>query len=141
MLCSCVGSQHWCTVCWCAVAAAAATHNKHHVELHHYVVKLVFLNTDAPWVSAPQLALCYLFNPFTIASCVAGTLTSAENAAVLVAVAGGCLRNGPLVGFGLAVGAYLGLHPLLLLVRLSAEPTPTACCYHWGSAVVNSFAH
>jgi hypothetical protein len=71
---------------------------------------------DAPWLSASQLALFYLFNPFSVLSCVANTLTSAENAAVMVAVAGGCLRNGPLVGFGLAVGGYLGLHPLLLTV-------------------------
>lgn len=60
-------------------------------------------------------------------TCVAGTLTSAENAAVLVAVAGGCLRNGPLGGFGLAVGAYLGLHPLLLLVSCSSTRT----CADW----------
>lgn len=60
--------------------------------------------------------MAYLFNPFAILSCVAGTLTSAENAAVMLALAGGCLRNGPLAGFGLALGGYLGLHPLLLLV-------------------------
>lgn len=71
---------------------------------------------DEPWLSASQLATAYLFNPFAILSCVAGTLTSAENAAVMLALAGGCLRNGPLTGFGLALGGYLGLHPLLLLV-------------------------
>lgn len=79
------------------------------------------LCADAPWLSATQLTLFYLFNPFTIITCVAGTTTSAENAAVLVALAGGCLGNGPLAGFGLAVGAYLGLHPLLLLVSSAAD--------------------
>lgn len=78
---------------------------------------MVPLSADLPWLSALQLVLLYLYNPFTVLSCVAGTLTSAENAAVLVAVAGACRRNGPLAGLGLALGAYLGLHPLLLLVR------------------------
>lgn len=84
---------------------------------------------DAPWLSPRQLALCYLFNPFTVLSCVAGSLTSAENAAVMVAVAGGCSRNGPLVGAGLAAGAYLGLHPLLLLVSTMAAARGTELCF------------
>lgn len=78
-------------------------------------------SADAPWLTPQQLALLYLFNPFAVLSCVAGSSTPAENAALLVAVAGGCLRNGPLAGFGLAAAAYLGLQPLLMLVRCCAR--------------------
>jgi hypothetical protein len=52
-------------------------------------------------------------------ACAAGNLASAENAAVLLAVAGGCLRNGPLAGLGLALAGYLGIYPLLLTVRVA----------------------
>jgi hypothetical protein len=68
-------------------------------------------------LSPAGLAAAYLWNPLAILSCVAGTTTPLENAAVLLALLGGALRNAPLAAAGLAAGAYIGLHPLLLAVR------------------------
>jgi phosphatidylinositol glycan class U len=67
-------------------------------------------------VQPGQLAALYLWNPFTIASCVSGSLTSLENLAVMVAASGAVRRNAPTCMFGLALGAYLSLSPILLLV-------------------------
>lgn len=39
---------------------------------------------------------------------------------VLLAVAGGVTRNAPMAAAGVAVGAYMGLHPVLLVVRAFA---------------------
>ena len=58
----------------------------------------------------------YLWNPFAILSSVAGTSSSLENLLILVGVLGGVEGNVPLASFGVAAGAYVGLHPLLLMV-------------------------
>jgi phosphatidylinositol glycan class U len=63
-----------------------------------------------------QLAALYLWSPFTIASCVSGSLTSLENLAVMLAAYGAVSRRPPACMFGLALGAYLSLSPGLLLV-------------------------
>ena len=63
-----------------------------------------------------QLAAIYLWNPFTIASCISGSLTSLENLALMVATYGAVSRRTPTCMFGLALGFYLTLSPILLLV-------------------------
>jgi hypothetical protein len=68
------------------------------------------------------LAAAYLWNPFGLLSTVAGTTTPLENAAVAAALLGGAARNAPLAAAGLAAGAYLGLHPVLLAVRRARAP-------------------
>lgn len=55
-------------------------------------------------------------------STIGGTTTPLENLAVLVELLGGATRNPPLAAAGLAVGTYLGLHPLLLAVRFQSLP-------------------
>lgn len=82
---------------------------------------------DGSWLSPEQLSLLYLLNPFTVLICVAGTTTSAENMAVMLAVAGGVTCKGPLAGFGVALGAYMGLHPLLLMV----SSLSSTWCHLW----------
>ncbi|GBF91289.1 phosphatidylinositol glycan anchor biosynthesis class U [Raphidocelis subcapitata] len=69
-------------------------------------------------LSPAALAAAYLWNPLTIASCVAGATTPLENAAVAVALLGGAARNAPLAAAGVAAGAYVGLHPLLLALPI-----------------------
>lgn len=76
---------------------------------------------DAPWLSPEQLSLLYLLNPFTILTCVAGSSTSAENMGVILAVAGGLMRNAPMAAAGVAVGTYMGLQPALLVVSRAAR--------------------
>ena len=72
-------------------------------------------------VSTDGVMALFLFNPFTVASCVAGTLSSFENLCVLAAVWCGIRRDAAGAAFAVAAGAYLGLHPFLLLVRASTE--------------------
>lgn len=70
------------------------------------------------------LAAAYLWNPLGVMSSLAGTTTPLENLAVAATLLGGASRNAPLAAAGAAAGAYVGLHPLLLLV--SARKTPAA---------------
>ncbi|KAI8476908.1 MAG: GPI transamidase subunit PIG-U-domain-containing protein, partial [Monoraphidium minutum] len=65
------------------------------------------------------LAAAYLWNPLAMLSSIAGTTTPLENLAVMVSLLGGAARNAPLAAAGLAAGAYVGLHPLLLAVPLA----------------------
>jgi hypothetical protein len=58
----------------------------------------------------------YLWNPLAILSCVAGTSSGLENLLLLIGVLGGVQGNIPLASFGIAAGAYVGMHPLLLTV-------------------------
>jgi hypothetical protein len=84
---------------------------------------------DAPWLSPQQLSLLYLLNPFAVLACVAGSSTSAENMGVMLAVAGGVMRNAPMAAAGVAVGAYMGLHPALLVVSVCCR-TAAATTVH-----------
>jgi phosphatidylinositol glycan class U len=87
---------------------------------------------DAPWLSPQQLSLLYLLNPFAVLACVAGSTISAENMGVMLAVAGGVTRNAPMAAAGVAVGAYMGLHPALLVV--------SACCSTAAASTVDAAA-
>jgi phosphatidylinositol glycan class U len=69
-------------------------------------------------LSPQQLSLLYLLNPFAVLACVAGSSTSAASMGVMLAVAGGVARNAPMAAAGVAVGAYMGLHHALLVVRV-----------------------
>lgn len=60
----------------------------------------------------------YLLNPFTLMACIAGTTTTLENLFVLAGVCGACLGSVTLTGAALAVATYLGVQPVLLLVRI-----------------------
>ena len=65
-----------------------------------------------------EVMLAYLFNPFTIMSCLGCSTTTFTNTAILQAVASA--GNGNLIGtvFALATGTYLSIYPLLLLPPL-----------------------
>ena len=62
-----------------------------------------------------QLALAYLFNPFTIVSCLGSSTMIFTNAAILQAVASASTGNAFGAMFALACGTYLSLYPALLL--------------------------
>ncbi|KAG1676962.1 hypothetical protein FOA52_014838 [Chlamydomonas sp. UWO 241] len=70
-------------------------------------------------VGEDVLVALYLFNPLTLAACVGCTTTCLESAAVVGAVAGAATGSAWSAAACVAVGAYLGLHPLLLLVSLA----------------------
>lgn len=58
----------------------------------------------------------FLFNPFTIASCISGSTSSLEMLCVLMAVHRGVAKDVPGAAFAVAAATYVGLHPLLLMV-------------------------
>lgn len=65
-----------------------------------------------------QLALAYLFNPFSIASCLGSSTTIFTNAAILQAIAGAFIGNAFGAMFATACATYLSLYPALLLPPL-----------------------
>ena len=58
----------------------------------------------------------YLLNPFSVLSCVAGTISPLENLSVIAALYAACAGDLVMSAVALALGGYLGIHPLLLLV-------------------------
>lgn len=65
-----------------------------------------------------QLAIAYLFNPFTIISCLGMSTTLFTNAAVIQAVASASAGNAFGAMFALALGSYFSMYPALLLPPL-----------------------
>ncbi|KAK5082827.1 hypothetical protein LTR05_006708 [Lithohypha guttulata] len=65
-----------------------------------------------------QIATAYLFNPFTILSCLGSSTTLVTNAAVIQAVASAAAGNAFGAMFAIALGTYLSLYPALLLPPL-----------------------
>ena len=62
-----------------------------------------------------QIAVAYLFNPFTILSCLGSSTTIFTNATILQATASALVGNGFGTMFAMAVGTYLSIYPGLLL--------------------------
>jgi len=65
-----------------------------------------------------QLAVAYLFNPFTILSCLGQSTTVFTNAAIIQAIASASIGNTFSTMFTIAVGTYFSLYPALLLPPL-----------------------
>jgi len=72
-------------------------------------------------LDSSQLALAYLFNPFSIISCLGSSTTIFTNAAILQAVANACAGNAFGTMFAIACGTYLSLYPALLLPPLMLQ--------------------
>jgi len=68
-----------------------------------------------------QLVLAYLFNPFSIISCLGASTTTFTNAAILQAVSSACSGNAFGAMFAAACGSYLSLYPALLLPPLMLQ--------------------
>jgi len=69
-----------------------------------------------------QLAAFYLWNPFGVLACASGSSSPMENAAIMAALYGAAAGDAAVAAFGVAVGAYLALNPLLLLVSAGGRP-------------------
>lgn len=61
------------------------------------------------------IAAAYLFNPFTILSCLGKSTTIFTNTAIIQAVLSAQSGNGIRAMFGIAIGTYLSMYPALLL--------------------------
>ena len=68
-----------------------------------------------------QLALAYLFNPFSIISCLGSSTTIFTNATILQAVASATTGNAFGAMFAVACASYLSLYPALLLPPLMLQ--------------------
>lgn len=65
-----------------------------------------------------QIALAYLFNPFTIISCLGTSTTLFTNTAIIQAVASASAGNAFGSMFAIALGTYFSMYPALLLPPL-----------------------
>ncbi|GLT98014.1 hypothetical protein SLE2022_155480 [Rubroshorea leprosula] len=61
-------------------------------------------------------ALVYLWNPFTIVTCVGLSTSSIENLAVILCLFGACSRLVPLAAFGWVISTHLSLYPAILII-------------------------
>ena len=66
-------------------------------------------------LNGPSIAAAYLFNPFTILSCLGKSTTIFTNTAIIQAVLSAQSGNGIRAMFGIAVGSYLSMYPALLI--------------------------
>ncbi|XP_047341481.1 phosphatidylinositol glycan anchor biosynthesis class U protein-like [Impatiens glandulifera] len=61
-------------------------------------------------------ALVYLWNPFTILSCVGLSTSPIENLAVVLSLYGACTKKASLAAFGWVIATHLSLYPAILIV-------------------------
>ncbi|PSS09790.1 Phosphatidylinositol glycan anchor biosynthesis class U protein [Actinidia chinensis var. chinensis] len=61
-------------------------------------------------------ALVYLWNPFTIISCVGLSTSPIENLVVMLCLYGACTQQVPLAAFGWVIATHLSLYPAILIV-------------------------
>ncbi|MCO5582807.1 hypothetical protein L7F22_036707 [Adiantum nelumboides] len=63
-------------------------------------------------------AMFYLWNPFTIVSCVGGSTSSLENAMIILSLYGAITGNIPLAAFGWVIATHCSLYPAILLIPI-----------------------
>ncbi|XAR55037.1 hypothetical protein NMG60_11030412 [Bertholletia excelsa] len=66
--------------------------------------------------SGDVAALVYLWNPFTIITCVGSTSSPIENLVIVLSLYGACTRKVPLAAFGWVIATHLSLYPAILIV-------------------------
>ncbi|XP_010545955.1 PREDICTED: phosphatidylinositol glycan anchor biosynthesis class U protein [Tarenaya hassleriana] len=64
-------------------------------------------------------AFMYLWNPFTIFSCVGLSTSPIENLAVILSLYGAVTRRVPLAAFGLVMATHLSLYPATLAIPIT----------------------
>ncbi|KAG5539696.1 hypothetical protein RHGRI_020043 [Rhododendron griersonianum] len=67
-------------------------------------------------LSGDIAALVYLWNPFTIISCVGLSTSPIENLVIMLSLYGACTRRVPLAAFGWVLATHLSLYPAILIV-------------------------
>ncbi|KAI5075334.1 hypothetical protein GOP47_0009410 [Adiantum capillus-veneris] len=68
-------------------------------------------------------AMFYLWNPFTILSCVGGCTSSIENAMIILSLYGAVTGNVPLAAFGWVIATHCSLYPAILLIPIGLSLT------------------
>ncbi|XP_028087908.1 phosphatidylinositol glycan anchor biosynthesis class U protein-like [Camellia sinensis] len=78
---------------------------------------LVGLLENSEILSSGDMAtLVYLWNPFTIVSCVGLSTSPIENLVIILSRYGACTRQIPLAAFGWVIATHLSLYPAILIV-------------------------
>ncbi|KIW71802.1 hypothetical protein PV04_00035 [Phialophora macrospora] len=85
------------------------------VSLHSIAENLQIPSPRFQKLDGPLIAAAYLFNPFTILSCLGRSTSLFTNAAIIQAVLYASSGDGIRAMFGLAIGTYLSMYPALLL--------------------------
>ena len=80
--------------------------------------KLILKSTRAQKQDGTFVMGLYLFNPFTLLSCLGRSTNIVTNTAIIQAVLNAIIGNSPRSILALALGAYLSLYPALLLPPL-----------------------
>ncbi|GAV68913.1 PIG-U domain-containing protein [Cephalotus follicularis] len=82
-------------------------------------LELVTLAKSSEILSSGDIAaLVYLWNPFTIVSCVGLSTSPIENLAIILALYGACTRKVPLAAFGWVMATHLSLYPAILIIPI-----------------------
>ncbi|KAG0317312.1 hypothetical protein BGZ99_006397 [Dissophora globulifera] len=71
---------------------------------------------ESPGMDGVTVAALYLFNPFTIASCLGRSTILYSNLAVVAGIWMGMKRNQNLAMFNIALATYLSLYPAMLTI-------------------------
>ncbi|KAF9374413.1 hypothetical protein BGX21_004142 [Mortierella sp. AD011] len=71
---------------------------------------------EDPGMNGLTVAILYLFNPFTIASCIGKSTILYSNVAVVSGIWMGMRRNKSLAMFSIALATYLSLYPAMLFI-------------------------
>ncbi|KAG0000321.1 hypothetical protein BGZ79_006057 [Entomortierella chlamydospora] len=80
-------------------------------KIHQYGNKI-----EEPGMNGLTVATLYLFNPFTIASCIGKSTILYSNVAVVSGIWMGMKRNKSLAMFSIALATYLSLYPAMLFI-------------------------
>ncbi|KAL3818104.1 hypothetical protein ACJIZ3_004009 [Penstemon smallii] len=88
-------------------------------------------------------ALVYLWNPFTIVSCVGFNTSPIENMFVILSLFGASTGIAPLAAFGWVIASHLSLYPLVLVIPvilllgygLDAPPNKLLSHFHVGDEI------
>ncbi|KAI8345913.1 cell division cycle protein [Mortierella sp. GBAus27b] len=71
---------------------------------------------EDPGMDGLTVATLYLFNPFTIASCLGRSTILFSNAATVAGIWMGMRRNKTLAMFSIALATYLSLYPVMIVI-------------------------
>ncbi|XP_020572693.1 phosphatidylinositol glycan anchor biosynthesis class U protein-like [Phalaenopsis equestris] len=75
------------------------------------------LDESSGGLEAADIAcLIYLWNPFTIMTCLGSCTSPIDNLMVVLAIYGACSRVVPLAAFGWVMATHLSLYPAILLI-------------------------
>eukprot|EP00250_Pteridium_aquilinum_P002229 c12423_g1_i1 orf=59-1534(+) len=88
-----------------------------------HLTKLI-MNADGVKLEVGEFAaMFYLWNPFTLVSCVGGCTTSIENAMIILSLYGAVAGNVPLAAFGWVIATHCSLYPAILLIPIGLSLT------------------